>query len=113
MRQHEQEKTVGRRRITQRGGGCTDGKRAHAGGAGIAHEALDPSPAKPVDAFRIDAGQFMCLITASPNSEHLTLVTPGSPSAFMRRSKSYVTVLAEIAPSMPLMIRSAASVQPM
>ena len=48
----------------------------------------------------------MCLMTASPNSEHLSFVAPS-----IMRWKSYVTVLAEMAPSMPLMIRSAASFQ--
>ena len=55
----------------------------------------------------------MWLITASANSLHFTFFTLVSPSAFMRRSKSYVTVFAEIAASMLRMIRSAASTHPM
>src|ERR1700737_3615260 len=49
---------------------------------------------------------------ASPNSEHFTSLTPFSPSAVINRAKSYVTVRAPMAPSMPLTIRSAASSQP-
>jgi len=66
-----------------------------------------------IEAGAEQRGYPIFLITASPNPEHFTFVTPASPSAFISRSKSYVTVLAEIAPSMPLMIRSAASFQPM
>ena len=48
-----------------------------------------------------------CLMIALPNSEHFSFVAPS-----IMRWKSYVTVLAPIAPSRPLMIKSAASPQP-
>ena len=44
-------------------------------------------------------------MTASPNSEHLSLVR-----AFHHAVKSYVTVFAPIAPSMPLMMMAAGQV---
>gem|GEM_PF-5203748 len=56
--------------------------------------------------------QPMWAIIASANSEHFTFFASVSPSAFIRRSKSYVTVRAVIAPFMPLIMRSAAAIQP-
>ena len=56
-------------------------------------------------------GAHIFPITASPNSEHLSNFA-FVPSASISRCKSYVTVFAVIAPSMPLRIASAASVQP-
>ena len=60
---------------------------------------------------RLKAGctvRHIFAITAFANSLHLTSLAPS-----IKRAKSYVTVRAVMAPSMPLMIRSAASVQPM
>lgn len=56
----------------------------------------------------LEALNYIFPITALANSLHFTSFAPS-----MRRAKSYVTVLPPIAPSIPLMIRSAASVQPM
>ena len=50
----------------------------------------------------------ICAMSASPKAEHDSKV-----ASSIRRSKSYVTVFALIAPSIPLTIKSAASTQPM
>ena len=50
----------------------------------------------------------ICSMMASAKALHFRSVAPS-----MRRSKSYVTVFAPMAPSMPWMMRSAASVHPM
>lgn len=49
-----------------------------------------PTSATPTPDTRVPTPRVhpMCLITASPNSEHLTFLTEVSPSAFMSRSKS-------------------------
>ena len=54
-----------------------------------------------------DVLYYICLMIACAKPEQLTQVAPS-----IRRSKSYVTVLASIAPSTPLIIKSAASTQP-
>lgn len=51
---------------------------------------------------------YMAAMIASPNSLHLISVAPS-----IKRAKSYVTRLFAIAPSIPVMIKSAASVHPM
>src|SRR5512133_652689 len=72
------------------------------GGTGIADSAFL--------AFALSAQSrlYICSIILSPNTEHLISVAPS-----MSRAKSYVTRFEPMAPSMPLIIRSAASVQPM
>src|ERR1700693_2543788 len=51
---------------------------------------------------------FMLSMTAVPKAEHLTSFAPS-----MSRAKSYVTIFCAMVFSMPALMRSAASVQPM
>src|ERR1017187_8666759 len=80
------------------------GRRTH----DDAHERPDASHGAGSYLSRLFRRRHMWRMIASPKPLHFTSVAPS-----IWRAKSYVTVLAAIAPSMPLRTRSAASFQPM